>query len=31
MDKVTGVRNDLNKKNAYAVVVAALDEIACMP
>lgn len=28
MDKVTGVRNDLNKKNAYAVVVAALDEIA---
>ena len=29
MDKVEQIRGDLVKKNAFAVVVAALDEVAC--
>ena len=29
MDKVEQIRDDLTKKNVFAVVVAALDEVAC--
>ena len=29
MDKVEQIRDDLMKKNVFAVVVAALDEVAC--
>ena len=29
MEKVKQIRDDLKKKNAFAVVVAALDEVAC--